>query len=369
MKFTSNDRPTLGVEIELQLVDADSMDLKSAIHPILDKLDEDDRLCVKPELMQCYLEINTGVCDDVAAVRRDLSGRIATVAAAAEATGTRLLWAATHPFADWTAQKVTPDERYEWLVENLQDTARRLVTFGLHVHVGVDTGDKAIMICDRILRHLPTLLALSSSSPFWIGRNTGLKSQRSKVMENLPTAGLPPLMRNWSEYLWLVNHLIDTGFIRSMREIWWDVRPHHNFGTVEVRICDMPGCLDDVVGITALVQCLVQALSNQIDDGAYQYDCHPMMVRQNKWRAARYGMEAELVHPHTQNLRPARTVVGDLVNQLRTTAQDLGCEDELLHVREMTRTGADRQLELYAQSGNLRKVVRTLTETGVPATV
>jgi carboxylate-amine ligase len=130
----------------------------------------------------------------------------------------------------------------------------------MHVHVGVESGDKAVMICDRIMRHLPTLLALSVSSPFWEGRRTGLHSNRSKVMDGLPTAGLPTVMRNWSEYVWLVNHMIDTGFINTIREIWWDVRPHHNFGTVEVRVCDMPGNLGDTLAIAALVQCLVKAL-------------------------------------------------------------------------------------------------------------
>ena len=176
----------------------------------------------------------------------------------------------------------------------LQDMGRQLVTFGLHVHVGVDSGDKAVMICDRIMRHLPTLLALSCNSPWWDNRVTGLHSHRSKIMESLPTAGLPPLMRNWSEYVWLVNHLIETGFITTIRDIWWDVRPHHNFGTVEVRVCDMPGSLDDVLAITALIQCLVYGLSEEIDGGTYQHDHHPMMVRQNKWRrgAVRPGRRA-----------------------------------------------------------------------------
>ena len=173
------------------------------------------------------------------------------------------------------------------------------MTFGLHVHVGVDSGDKAIMICDRILQHLPILLALSVNSPFWQGRNTGLHSQRSKVMETLPTAGLPPLMRNWSEYSWLLNNMIETGFIKTIREIWWDVRPHHNFGTVEVRICDMPPSLEDVLGLTALIQCLVYDLSEEIDRGTYQFDCHPFLIRQNKWRACRYGMDAKLVDAAT----------------------------------------------------------------------
>ena len=153
-----------------------------------------------------------------------------------------------------------PTNAIRSLVDLLQEMARRLVTFGLHVHVGVDSGDKAVMICDRIMQHLPTLLALSCSSPFWESRDTGLHSHRSKIMEGLPTAGLPTLMRNWSEYVWLVNHMVDTGFINTIREIWWDVRPHHNFGTVEVRVCDMPGNLQDVLAIAALIQCLVKAL-------------------------------------------------------------------------------------------------------------
>ena len=211
--------------------------------------------------------------------------------------GVRLFWSGTHPFSPWQAQDVTPLDRYRDLIDLLQETARRIITFGLHVHVGVDSGDKAIMICDRILQHLPTLLALSANSPFWQGRNTGLHSQRSKIMETLPTAGLPPLMRNWSEYAWLLNNLIETGFIKTIRELWWDVRPHHNFGTVEVRICDMPPGLEHVLGITALVQCLVHDLSEEIDQGTYQFDCHPFLIRQNKWRACRYGMDARLVDP------------------------------------------------------------------------
>ena len=231
--------------------------------------------CFKPELMQSCLEVNTGVCHTVAEAERDLRDKLAVIEQAAESLDLRLWWGATHPFSCWRDQLVTPDDRYYQLVNLLQEMARRLVTFGLHVHVGVDTGDKAVMICDRIMRHLPTLLAISSSSPFWEGRDTGLHSHRSKIMEGLPTAGLPTLMRNWSEYVWLVNHMVETGFINTIREIWWDVRPHHNFGTVEVRVCDMPGNLADALAIAALVQCLVKALSDEIDQGAYQHDCHP----------------------------------------------------------------------------------------------
>jgi carboxylate-amine ligase len=228
--------------------------------------------------------------------------------------------------------------------------------------VGVDSGDKAVMICDRIMRHLPTLLALSTSSPYWEGEPTGLKSYRSKIMESLPTAGLPPLMRNWSEYVWLVNHMVATGFINSIRELWWDVRPHHNFGTVEVRVCDMPGNLDDVLALAALTQCLVKALSDEIDHGTYQHDAHPMIVAQNKWRAARFGTAARLVDPHTFEAHTVVEVVERLVQRLGATADDLGCLAYLEKCRLLAAspTWADRQVSLLDDVGDPREIVRRL---------
>jgi glutamate---cysteine ligase / carboxylate-amine ligase len=241
--------------------------------------------------------------------------------------------------------------------------ARRLVTFGLHVHVGVDSGDKAVMICDRIMRHLPTLLALSVSSPFWEGRNTGLHSHRSKIMEGLPTAGLPTLMRNWSEYVWLVNHMVDTGFINTIREIWWDVRPHHKFGTVEVRICDMPANLPDTLAIASLIQCLVKYLSDEIDQGTYQHDSHPMMVQQNKWRAARFGNRAILVDTDTYQTAPVSQVVDEMVAKLRDTSVELCCENYFEHCVTLSRepSAAQRQLDILEQTGDPREIVHRLT--------
>jgi len=275
-----------------------------------------------------------------------------------------LWWGATHPFSPWREQQVTPDERYHQLLELLQELTISLVTFGLHVHVGVDSGDKAVMICDRILRHLPTLLALTASSPFWEGRQTGLQSHRSKIMEGLPTAGMPTLMRNWSEYVWLVNHMVDTGFINTIREIWWDVRPHHNFGTVEVRVCDMPGNLDDTLAVAALIQCLVKALSDEIDSGTYQHDCHPMMVRQNKWRATRFGTGAQLVDSYTYQVVTVAQAVDDLVDKLTPVAANLGCEHHLEHCRHIAASPswADRQLSILAETGSAEEIVRQLTE-------
>jgi carboxylate-amine ligase len=367
-KFVANERPTLGVELELNLVDAETMALRSGIMGILSQLPAAMAQAVKPELFQCYLEINTKICADVSEVERDLAGKLEVVREIAARQGLRLFWSGTHPFSRWQDQEVTPNDRYLGLIDLLQETARRLITFGLHVHVGVDSGDKAIMICDRIMQHLPTLLALSVNSPFWQGRFTGLHSQRIKVMETLPTAGLPPLMRNWSEYTWLLNHMVQTGFVKTIREIWWDVRPHHNFGTVEVRICDMPPTLDDVLGLTALIQCLVYDLSEEIDQGTYQYDCHPYMVRQNKWRACRFGMDARLVDSFTHKSLPARQVVHTLVDRLEHRALELDCLSYLQSVRDMAGrpTGSVRQLEAYRAAPDFADVVRRLLEFSEP---
>lgn len=365
LHFASNDSPTLGIELELGLVDADTMALSNSVGRMLDVLptgDDEETACYKPELMQSFLEINTCVCDTVGQADQDLRQKITTMEQAAEELGLCLWWGSTHPFSLWRDQKITPNKRYESLVKLLQEMARRLMTFGLHVHVGVDTGDKAVMICDRIMQHLPTLLALSTSSPFWEGRDTGLASYRSKVMEGLPTAGLPTLMRNWSEYVWLINHMIDTGFINTIREIWWDVRPHHNFGTVEIRVCDMPGNLEDSLAIAALCQCLVKYLSDDIDNGAYQHDCHPMMVRQNKWRAARFGNHAALVNSYTYEVESVSEIVHFLIDRLRPTARDLRCEDYLLKCEAIADrvSWAERQRQMMSECGDHAEIVRRL---------
>jgi carboxylate-amine ligase len=367
--FHRNERPTVGIELELGLVDVQTMALTSAYDPLIARLTADSREpnvseCFKPELMQCVLEVNTKVCETIGEAEQDLRGKLVILEAACDALNLRLWWGATHPFSTWLEQRITPDERYLMLVNLLQEMARRLVTFGLHVHVGVDSGDKAVMICDRIMRHLPTLLALSVSSPFWEGRPTGLHSHRSKVMEGLPTAGLPTQMRNWSEYVWLVNHMIDTGFINTIREIWWDVRPHHNFGTVEVRVCDMPGNLPDTLGLAALIQCLVKALSDEIDNGTYQSESHPMMVQQNKWRAARFGNQAKLVDTTTYESAPVDETVERLVNKLHTAATELTCESYLSHCVQMARqpSAAQLQLDLMAETNDPREVVKRLLD-------
>jgi carboxylate-amine ligase len=362
--FTSNPEPTIGVELELGLVDRTSWQLANRVNEVLELIPESLADVYKPELMQGCIEVITGVCSQVGDVREDLTDKLRILQEITDSLGLGLWWGSTHPFSSWRDQQITPNERYKMLVDLLQEMARRLVTFGLHVHVAVNSGDKAVMICDRMMQHLPTLLALSSSSPYWEGRDTGLCSHRSKIMEGLPTAGLPSMMRNWSEYVWLVNHLVDTGFIHTIREIWWDIRPHHKFGTVEVRICDMPGNLDDTLAIAALVQCLVQALSDDIDQGTYQHDCHPMMVRQNKWRACRFGNKAQLVNSYTYEVQSVKDITDWLVDRLLPISQSLGCEAELLEVREMARrpSWADLQRKILAQTEQPEEIVKQLTE-------
>ncbi len=363
MRFTPNIYPTVGVEIELQLVDSDDMSLSSCIEEVLAAIPPHLQGSVKPELMQCYVEINTRICKTVREVGDDLREKLTVLERKVEPLGIQLFWAATHPFSSWRHQKITVNDRYYRLVALMEDVARRLVTFGLHVHVGVDTGDKAVMICDRMQQHLPLLLALSANSPFWEGRNTGLRSNRSKIMEGLPTAGLPYQMRNWSEYVWLVKHLIDTGFINSIREIWWDIRPHHHFGTVEIRVCDVPPNLDHVMALTALIQCLVHTISNEIDEGTFLGDYHPMMVEQNKWRATRYGADASLVSSKDYQPRSVQTIVDALVEQLTPAAIELNCLQELQSVREIPgHTGALRQLEIFQATNSRREVVRQMIE-------
>lgn len=359
LKFNSNQEPTVGVEIEVALVDPETGALKSAIGDVLGAVPSKYDDTIKPELMQCYLEVNSATCRTINQVQRDLRAKFRAIEKAADKSGVNLYWSGTHPFSSCHDQIPSPSKRYAKLLELLQDLGRQLVTFGLHVHVGVDSGDKAIIICDRILKHLPTLLALSANSPWWENRITGLQSHRSKVMEMLPTAGLPTPMNNWSEYVWLANHLMDTGFINSIREIWWDVRPHNHFGTVEVRICDTPGCLDDALALAALIQCLVVHLSNEIDFGTYQHDGHPMLIRQNKWRAARYGLDAKIVDGIDYEWKTARRHLAGLVDELRPTAEQLKSTRWLERVGQMAkgRTWAQRQLSDYRRTRSHAKTI------------
>ncbi|MBG84442.1 MAG: glutamate--cysteine ligase [Phycisphaerae bacterium] len=369
MRFKPSTNTSIGVEIELGLINSESLELSMDVPEMLRRLPTGWEDSIKPEFMRSYLEFNTGVCQTVDEVRRDLSEKLQWGYETAAEMGNTFLWSGTHPTSHWKDQKLTDDERYEWLMETMQFVARRLVVFGLHVHIGVDSGDKAIQMCDRLLRHLPVLLALSSNSPHWCGRNTGLHSYRSKVMESLPTAGLPETMRNWSEYNWLTDHLIATDFIHSPREIWWDVRPVARFGTVEIRVMDTPMTMEHLLGLVAMTQCIVSGLSSEIDRGMYLVDCHPMIARQNKWHAARYGLDATLADPDTMHAIPARQQARLLLDLCQPLSEKLGCAEELSYVERILEngSGAATQHKVAKDTGDLKEVIRTtLDVTGKP---
>jgi glutamate---cysteine ligase / carboxylate-amine ligase len=362
-RFRGNRWPTLGVEIELQLVDSRSMALKSAIGEILADLPSSLEDSVKPEFMQCYVEINTDVCRTVDEVEADLAPKVRAVERVADRHGVRLAWAATHPFSRWRDQEITPNDRYYRLAALLQETVVRPVTFGLHVHIGVESGDKAILIAHRIQRYLPILLAMSANSPFWHGRATGHQAHRIELLEGFPTGGMMPPLTSWAEYQDVFEQMKAAGFVESQKELWWDVRPSEENGTIEVRICDMPADLPDLLGLAAMIQCLVQSLSEEIDREPVGPEPHPLMLRQNRWRACRFGLDARLVDPSTLEAQPARGAAEALIRRLEAMSARLGCHRELGHALEMTvrPTGAERQLLLYREVGDLAEVVRRMS--------
>lgn len=364
LSFRPNAWPTLGVEIELALVETGSLALASAVSEILDTIPPALHDSVKPEFLQCYVELNTDICRTADEVGGDLAAKVRTVEAAAQSCGIELLWAGTHPFSRWRDQQVTPNERYYKLADFLQETVIRPVTFGLHVHVGVPSGDVGIAVMNRLHGHLPTLLALSANSPFWQGRLTGHHAHRIDVLEGAPTGGLPPRLGSWDEYQGLIGQLQRAGFIESHRELWWDVRPNAENGTVEVRICDMPPDLTEVVQLTALIQCLVQRLVRDVTEGRPEPECHPLIHRQNRWRAFRFGLGAPLVNPVSLEPVPAREAVTRLIAELRPEAEALGATGplEVLAGRIEQPSGAEQQIARFEQTDDLVAVTRALVQ-------
>ena len=369
--FNGSDRPTLGVEIEVQVVDeTGALATDTAATKIIGKLGDSPGF--KHELLECTIEVITDVCQDVRAVRRDLTGKLEQLIEVAEGEGYRIVCTGTHPFSSWTDQTVSPDPRYHRLIEDCQWTARRLLIFGVHTHVGLGSGEEAIAVGNSLGTYIPHFLALSSSSPFWMGRDTGLASTRSKIFESLPTAGLPYMMENWGQFQRFMRTLIGAGTVRSIREVWWDIRPHPGFGTLELRICDGIPTMDEVCAITSLAQTLVVYLSERYKSGL-QLPLHKAWtIRDNKWRAARYGLEAEIIRDEEGNLTSLRRSIGDLVDTLTPVAERLGCMDDLLRVNGILERGtsATRQREEFARKRDLSGVVDALVEemkTGTPA--
>lgn len=357
--FRGSPEPTLGVEVELQLLDSRSMALASAIDTVLAEVPTKYKEMIKPEFYQSCVEINTDVCRSVAQVGTDLVPKLTLAARVAGRHGLLLGWGGTHPFSRWHDQPITSSPRYQQLASLYRDTLSRQLTFGLHVHVGVPDGNAAVKVCNRITEHLPPLLALSVNSPFWCGRATGLHSHRVEVMGASPTGSRPPRLSGWDAYVELVHRLTETGVIDTPNDLWWNVRPSPRHGTVEIRVCDMPPDLRSVLGLTALIQCLVVTIVQEDAPDMCMNDCELMIVQQNHWRAARFGLEAEFVDPRSGVRTRARDVCAGLTERLRPIANELGCAPQLELARAMAdcKTGSEKQLAEYAWSRSFAEVV------------
>ena len=366
--FTSSPRSSLGVEWELELVDVETRELRGAASDILAELSAPhggEHPKAKHELFESCIEVITGVCTTVAEAEADLQATVDEVSAAAAARGLGLMCSGTHPFTDWATQQISPNPRYAKLVEDMQWLARRLQIFGVHVHVGVRSPDKIVPIVNALSAYIPHFLALSASSPYWKGHDTGLASARSKVFEGLPTAGLPYQLGGWNDFERFMETLISARTIATIREVWWDVRPHPQFGTVELRICDGLATRYEIGWAAAMSQCLVEMLNSQLDKGYTLPMPTGWTVRDNKWRAARYGIDAEIIVDDRGATAPLRDAILELVDDLTPYAERLDCTKELGRARDLLEVGPSyaRQRAAAAEAGgDLTAVVDALLQ-------
>lgn len=357
---------TIGVEWELQLVDTSTRMLRQDARDVLAALpgltEEGEHPKIRHELMQSTVEVVTGICSTVSEAKDDLSATISQLERITGRRGTMLACAGTHPVSDWRDAKMAPIQRYAELVEQMQWLARRIQTFGVHVHVGIRDGSKAIPIVNALAAYLPHFLALTASSPYWSGQDTGLASSRAIVFGGLPTSGPPQPLTDWTEFEEYMDTLLRAGTIRSIKEVWWDIRPHPDFGTVEIRMFDGVPTLREIGMTAALSQSLVQMLDTQLDRG-YKLPTPPAwVVRDNKWRATRYGLDAIVITDDSGSTAPLRDELYELTRELQPVADRLGCGPELGVVTEVLDSGAsyERQRAIVASGGGLGDVVDAL---------
>lgn len=356
---------TLGVEEEFQIIDPVTRNLKCRIAQLMDANTSMDGVELHPELHQSVVEVNTPVCEDISAVRAAVTHNRVEAARVAHRVGLRLGAASTHPFARWQDQVISNKERYAKLVDDLQDIARANLIYGMHVHVGIEDKDEAMAVFNSARYFLPHLLALSTSSPFFDGRMTGLKSSRTSIFSRLPRTGIPGRFSSYHEYESFVATLVKTGSIDDGARIWWDLRPHPRFSTLEFRICDLPTRVDDVVAITALVQCLVAKLSWLHQNNQSWQNHRFELIRENKWRAARYGSSGPLIDFGKRCELDFADVVAEMVGLVSDVGDDLGCTKDLNHLHTIVERGtsADRQIKVFEESGgDLKAVVDFILE-------
>jgi glutamate---cysteine ligase / carboxylate-amine ligase len=365
---------TIGIEEEYQTVDPVSRDLRSHIHAEIiekGKLLLQER--VKAEMHASVVEVGTSVCtsikdakDEVKKLRRDMI-------TLAKENGLRLTSAATHPFADWRTQEITPDERYKNIVEDMQLVARANLIFGLHVHIGVEDRETAIHMMNHARYFVPHMLALSANSPFWLGMDTGLKSYRCKVFDKFPRTNIPDYFPSWGEYDSFIKLLIKTGCIDNAKKIWWDIRPHPFFNTIEFRVCDIPMRVDETIALAALIQATVAKLYKlyEANQGFRLY--RRALIMENKWRAARYGLDGKMIDFGRQVQLPERELILEYLDFVDDVVDELDSREEIDYIHQILEmgSGADRQLRVFRETGDLKKVVDYIieeTEVGVAET-
>lgn len=356
---------TLGVEEEFQIVDKDTGELRSYISKMLDDGKAVLRERVRAEMHQSVVEVGTGICKNVQEVRAELTEMRLELDRLARKGGMNIVAAGTHPFSDWKSQEITPNPRYHLIVEDLQDVARANLIFGLHVHVGIKDKQTAIALANQIRYFLPHLLSLSVSSPFWLGRATGQQSTRTMMFKRFPRTGIPPTFESYAQFMEYVDLLIRTNCIDNGKKIWWDVRVHHVFDTVEIRICDMPTNLNQELGIVALIQALVAQLYLMLRrNQSWRHYMSPL-IEENKWRASRYGIRGKIIDFGQQQERPFSELAEEMISFVSEASDALGTSDEVAAIRNIFKEGtsAEKQLEVFKSNNNdPRAVVRWLVE-------
>jgi glutamate---cysteine ligase / carboxylate-amine ligase len=358
------DQFTLGIEEEFQIVDPHTRELRSHVTEFLDEgkmiLGEQ----IKPEMIQSMIEVGTGICKNIQEARADISRLRGIISMLARKKGLEIVAASTHPISRWQDQKIFEDERYEVLVQELQSVARSLLIFGLHVHVGMADRERAIHIMNAARYFLPHMLALTTSSPFWMGLNTGLKSYRSEVFKQFPRTDIPDHFDSYSGFERYVQLLVKTKCIDDGKKIWWDVRPHPFFPTLEFRVCDIPTRVDDTIAIAALFQAIVAKLNKLIDKNLGFRLYRRILIQENKWRAVRWGLDGKMIDFGKQKEVPVRDLILELLEFVDDVLDDLGSRREVEHVHTILQRGtsADEQLQIYRETNDLKAVVDRLIE-------
>lgn len=364
--FESSARSTVGIEWELMLADGETGDLVGRapeIMPALEESTEHERHTVTTELLTNTIEVTSGVGDTVDAAIHDISDAIHAVREQTDPLGIELMCAGSHPFAKWFEQTVTDKNRYATLIEKTQWWGRNMMIWGIHVHVGVEDVDKVFPIIHALTGYIPHLQALSASSPFWAGERTGYASNRALVFQQLPTTGLPWQLNSWAEYEGYLDDMRRTGVMADATEVRWDIRPAPRWGTIEVRACDGMSTLPELAAVAALVQTLVESFSRDLDEGRQLPSLQPWFTRENKWRAARYGLDAEVLVDREGTQVPVREHLTETLDRLAPVAADLRCATEFESIRGILERGASyqRQIEVAdTADGDLREVAKLL---------